>query len=191
MFFHKKYRLNLTKDECDLIIRCLIDLKNDLISQGRYTNAIDDVLIKMQSSHILKTDPLICRFDVSFQRIFLIFWRNFKKWLAFCPVSVLTSEGAFYKALFTCSLKIEYTGHKDFILGNFSYFIRYAMTLWTIYRLSENSWYNYQIAFDIGDDNPNDNDTSLRSWRSIRQRRNSYAVNQLLTTLWVLFLGSI
>ena len=73
MFFHKKYRLNLTKDECDLIIRCLIDLKNDLISQGRYTDAIDDVLIKMQSSHILKTDPLICRFYVSFQRIFLIF----------------------------------------------------------------------------------------------------------------------
>lgn len=46
MFFNKKYRLNLTKDECDLIIHCLIDLKNDLIRQGRYTDAVDDILIK-------------------------------------------------------------------------------------------------------------------------------------------------
>ena len=46
MFFNKKYRLNLTKDEYDLIIHCLIDLKNDLIRQGRYTDAVDDVLIK-------------------------------------------------------------------------------------------------------------------------------------------------
>ena len=47
MFFNKSYRLNLTKDEYNLIIRCLIELKNDLIKQGRYTNAVDDVLIKM------------------------------------------------------------------------------------------------------------------------------------------------
>lgn len=46
VFFNKKYRLNLTKDECDLIIHCLIDLKNDLIRQGRYTDAVDDILIK-------------------------------------------------------------------------------------------------------------------------------------------------
>lgn len=47
VFFNKKYRLNLTKDECDLIIHCLIDLKNNLINQGRYTDAADDLLIKM------------------------------------------------------------------------------------------------------------------------------------------------
>ena len=47
MFFNKKYCLYLSKDEFDLIIRCLIDLKNDLIRQGRYTDAVDDILIKM------------------------------------------------------------------------------------------------------------------------------------------------
>ena len=90
-----------------------------------------------------------------------------------------------FSLLFICSLKTEYTGHKDVILGDFSYFIRYAITLWMIYRLSENSWYGYQIAFDIGNDSPNDNDTSLRSWRRTRQRWDSYDVSKLLTTLWL------
>ena len=47
MFFSKKYWLYLSKGEYDLIIHCLIDLKNDLIKQGGYTDAVDDVLIKM------------------------------------------------------------------------------------------------------------------------------------------------
>lgn len=46
MFFNKKYRLNLTKDEYDLIIHCLIYLKNNLIRRGRYTDVVDDVIIK-------------------------------------------------------------------------------------------------------------------------------------------------
>lgn len=46
MFWNKKYRLSLNKDEFDLIIHCLIDLKNDLIRQGRYTDAVDDIIIK-------------------------------------------------------------------------------------------------------------------------------------------------
>ena len=47
MFFNKKYWLYLSKDEYDLIIHCLIDLKNNLIRQRKYTDAVDDVLIKM------------------------------------------------------------------------------------------------------------------------------------------------
>ena len=47
MFFNKKYWLYLSKDEYDLIIHCLIDLKNDLIRQGKYSDAVDDILIKM------------------------------------------------------------------------------------------------------------------------------------------------
>ena len=46
MFSNKKYHLNLNKDEYDLIIHCLIDIKNNLIRQERYTNAVDDILIK-------------------------------------------------------------------------------------------------------------------------------------------------
>lgn len=50
MFFNKKYRLYLTKDEYYLIVIFLIDLKNNLIRQGRYTNAVDDILYKSQDN---------------------------------------------------------------------------------------------------------------------------------------------
>lgn len=48
MFFNRdKYIITLTGDEYDLIIKCLIDLRNNLISQGRYTDVADDILLKM------------------------------------------------------------------------------------------------------------------------------------------------
>lgn len=47
MFWNKKYCLSLNKEEFDLIINCLIELKNNLTKQGRYTDAVDDILIKM------------------------------------------------------------------------------------------------------------------------------------------------
>lgn len=46
MFWNKKYRLSLNKEEFDLIFNCLIELKNNLIRRGRYTDAVDDILIK-------------------------------------------------------------------------------------------------------------------------------------------------
>lgn len=45
--FEKKYHQYLKQDEYDCVIRCLIDLKNRLLQQGRYTDAVDDVLIKV------------------------------------------------------------------------------------------------------------------------------------------------
>lgn len=39
----KKYHLYLTADEQSKVIQSLIDLKNNLIAQGRYTDAVDDV----------------------------------------------------------------------------------------------------------------------------------------------------
>lgn len=50
MMFEKKYRYQLTEDEYKLIINSLIDLKNALIKQGRYTDAVDDILIKFLNS---------------------------------------------------------------------------------------------------------------------------------------------
>ena len=41
-----KYHLYLTPDERRTVISSLIDLRNDLISQGRYTDIIDELLIK-------------------------------------------------------------------------------------------------------------------------------------------------
>ena len=42
-----KYHLALTDNEYSLIIKSLNDLRNDLIAQGRYTDAVDDVLAKL------------------------------------------------------------------------------------------------------------------------------------------------
>ena len=39
-----KYKL--TYDETRIIIMSLIELKNQLIAEGRYTDAVDDLLIK-------------------------------------------------------------------------------------------------------------------------------------------------
>ncbi len=41
-----KYHLALTDNEYSLIIKSLDDLRNDLIAQGRYTDAVDAVFVK-------------------------------------------------------------------------------------------------------------------------------------------------
>lgn len=46
----KKYHLYLTADEQSKVIQSLIELKNNLIAQGRYTDAVDDVLLKVLSA---------------------------------------------------------------------------------------------------------------------------------------------
>lgn len=42
-----KYHLYLTPDERRTVINSLINLRNELISQGRYTEIIDELLIKL------------------------------------------------------------------------------------------------------------------------------------------------
>ena len=43
----EKYHIYLSEQERSQVIQFLIELKNDLIAQGRYTDAVDDVLIKL------------------------------------------------------------------------------------------------------------------------------------------------
>lgn len=43
----QKYHLYLSDDEYRQTIQSLVRLKNNLISQGRYTDAVDDVLFKV------------------------------------------------------------------------------------------------------------------------------------------------
>ncbi len=45
-----KYHLYLDDNEYNRVIESLICLKNNLIEQGRYTDAVDDVLIKMSKA---------------------------------------------------------------------------------------------------------------------------------------------
>lgn len=42
-----RYHLYLTPDERRTVINSLIDLRNDFILQGRYTDIIDELLIKL------------------------------------------------------------------------------------------------------------------------------------------------
>ena len=47
---NKNYHLYLTDTEYTNTISALINLKNNLISQDRYTDAVDDVILKLVSS---------------------------------------------------------------------------------------------------------------------------------------------
>lgn len=42
-----KYHIYLTPDERHTVINSLIDLRNDLILRGKYTDIIDELLIKL------------------------------------------------------------------------------------------------------------------------------------------------
>lgn len=46
----KKYHIYLTPEERKLIIESLVSEKNALISAGKYTDGIDDVLLKILQS---------------------------------------------------------------------------------------------------------------------------------------------
>ena len=47
-----KYHLYLTHDERRTVINSLICLKNDLISQGRYTDAVDELIVKLTKAKV-------------------------------------------------------------------------------------------------------------------------------------------
>ncbi len=47
-----KYHLYLTQDERRMIIGSLIELRNRLISDGRYTDAIDELLVKFTNAKV-------------------------------------------------------------------------------------------------------------------------------------------
>mgnify|MGYP001031907030 CR=1 FL=1 len=54
----KKYYINLTEQERFQIIHSLIDKKNALIAQGRYTDAVDEVILRLTKA---KKKALIVR----------------------------------------------------------------------------------------------------------------------------------
>ena len=49
-----KYHLYLSPDERRTVVNSLIDLRNDLISQGRYTDIIDELLVKLTKAKVKK-----------------------------------------------------------------------------------------------------------------------------------------
>ena len=47
-----KYHLYLTHNERRTVIDSLICLKNDLISQGKYTDAVDELIVKLTKAKV-------------------------------------------------------------------------------------------------------------------------------------------
>lgn len=49
-----KYHIYLTAEERRVVINSLIDLRNNLISQGMYTDIIDELIIKFTKAKVKK-----------------------------------------------------------------------------------------------------------------------------------------
>lgn len=49
-----KYQIYLTADERRVVINSLIDLRNDLISRGKYTDVMDELIIKFIKAKVKK-----------------------------------------------------------------------------------------------------------------------------------------
>ena len=45
-----KYYLYLTDEEYSLVLQSLVSLKNNLISEDRYTDAVDELIIKLSKA---------------------------------------------------------------------------------------------------------------------------------------------
>ena len=54
MMKEKKYHLYLDETEWRLIILCLNELRNKLIAEGRYTDCVDELLVKLAHAKMVK-----------------------------------------------------------------------------------------------------------------------------------------
>ena len=43
----RKIKIGFTDDEIRIIVRSLVELRNELIREGRYTDAVDELLLKL------------------------------------------------------------------------------------------------------------------------------------------------
>ena len=50
-----KYQVSLDDNEHGIVIRCLNDKINELIKEGKYTDAVDDLLVKVGNAPKKKT----------------------------------------------------------------------------------------------------------------------------------------
>lgn len=47
----EKYQVILDDNEHSIMLRCLNDKRSELIKQGKYTDAVDDLLVKVGTAH--------------------------------------------------------------------------------------------------------------------------------------------
>ena len=102
----KTYHIYLNEEERSRVIQSLIELKNNLAAQGRYTDAVDDVLCKVLGAKKKKLKieyikTVICRLFLNRSRRLFLFQKNFfekfsEKWRFWVCISypfVQMSEG--------------------------------------------------------------------------------------------------
>ena len=72
-----KYHIYLTSDERRTVINSLIDLRNNLISQGKYTDIIDELLVKLTKAKVKKIKVTVVGvLDVSGIKMRCIFYNT-------------------------------------------------------------------------------------------------------------------
>ena len=69
----RQFHIYLDDEEYGQVLQALIDLKNNLIAQGRYTDAVDDVLIKFTKARKKKMTVHAACFFTEKQAAFLRF----------------------------------------------------------------------------------------------------------------------
>lgn len=47
-----KYYIYLNDDEYSILLKALISLKNKLLREGRFTDAVDDVIVKLSKAKL-------------------------------------------------------------------------------------------------------------------------------------------
>lgn len=52
--FNKKRYLYLNDEEFSILVQALVQLRNSLIPQGRYTDCVDELIVKVLDSPIKK-----------------------------------------------------------------------------------------------------------------------------------------
>lgn len=52
----EKYQVILDDNEHSIMLRCLNDKRTELIKQGKYTDAVDDLLVKVGTAHKKKVN---------------------------------------------------------------------------------------------------------------------------------------
>lgn len=54
IMFRKKRYLYLSEDELRMLVQSLVRLKNSLIQQDRYTDCVDELIVKVLTSPVKK-----------------------------------------------------------------------------------------------------------------------------------------
>lgn len=56
---NSKFYVNLTTTERSLLLTCLNDLRNDLLSNGKYPDAVDEVMSKILLTMVKRLEATI------------------------------------------------------------------------------------------------------------------------------------